>query len=346
MLALQTNVSAQNIGIGTLAPLARLHVADSAVVFTGPVSLPVPAGLPPVTGGGTRMMWYPNKAAFRAGNVSGTQWNENNVGSYSSAFGRSTRASGQYATAFGLSTTASGIGAFAAGDGSNASGVNAVAFGEDTKATKNNSLVIGQYNEEQGTTPNWENEYAFIVGGGYVEDIGGIATITRKNVFTVSKVGTTVIGGATIIKNAFTAQDISLLKDTVFIDKPVGIGLIGSPKTSLDVNGGLTLRKGFASVTFTGAPVPVTVGDNSFIEIAADNNTAVVRLSNGAVTGQLLILVCGTGSFKLVRGSTTAGSSNVQLPADRILNVNDTIMLMYYNGDWYEVSYTNISFVL
>lgn len=41
-------------------------------------------GVIPVEGAGTRMMWYPAKAAFRAGqiglNKDGTQWNNSNVG--------------------------------------------------------------------------------------------------------------------------------------------------------------------------------------------------------------------------------------------------------------------------
>ena len=58
--------SAQNVGIGTLSPVARLHVADSSVVFTAIGDIPATPGNVPVSGAGRRMMWYPDKAAFRA----------------------------------------------------------------------------------------------------------------------------------------------------------------------------------------------------------------------------------------------------------------------------------------
>src|SRR5215203_3566689 len=102
-----------NVGIGTTAPLARLHVKDSAVLFSAAGDLPVTPALPPLQGPGRRMMWYPNKAAFRAGYVNGMQWDQNNIGSYSFAAGKVTTASGNSSTAFGKET-------YAAGDNSSA----------------------------------------------------------------------------------------------------------------------------------------------------------------------------------------------------------------------------------
>ena len=64
--------AAQNVGIGTSTPIARLHVADSNVLFTGPVTIPgTTTYYPPASGAGSRMMWYPQKAAFRVGFVDG-----------------------------------------------------------------------------------------------------------------------------------------------------------------------------------------------------------------------------------------------------------------------------------
>lgn len=74
---------AGKVGINTSTPLAMLHVADSSVVFTGGASPPQTPGNPPVSGAGVRMMWYPDKAAFRAGLAEGTSWDKVNVGNYS-----------------------------------------------------------------------------------------------------------------------------------------------------------------------------------------------------------------------------------------------------------------------
>ena len=66
------------------------------------------------TGPGARLLWYPSKAAFRAGAVSGTQWDDASIGSYSTAIGRNAVASAQYSLAMGYSTFATGTNSTAA----------------------------------------------------------------------------------------------------------------------------------------------------------------------------------------------------------------------------------------
>jgi hypothetical protein len=83
----------------------------------------------PTTGQGTRMMWYPRKAAFRAGFVFGAQWDESNIGFFSNAFGRNSRASGDFSFAGGIESVASNIGSFAFGEANFATGRNSVALG-------------------------------------------------------------------------------------------------------------------------------------------------------------------------------------------------------------------------
>ncbi len=64
---LGNSLPAQNVGIGTTAPVARLHVADSNVLFTGPLTLPATTTYyPPASGAGSRMMWYPQKSYFQS----------------------------------------------------------------------------------------------------------------------------------------------------------------------------------------------------------------------------------------------------------------------------------------
>jgi len=87
------------------------------------------AGNVPTEGSGTRLMWYPQKAAFRAGSISGTQWDDANIGAYSVAIGQDVRASGDNATAFGLRSVAAQVSSFAAGEDNTASGAASVALG-------------------------------------------------------------------------------------------------------------------------------------------------------------------------------------------------------------------------
>lgn len=163
-------LQAQNVGIGTTSPVARLHVADSAVVFTRNNSILNYSAYPPVQGSGVRMMWYPEKAAFRVGAVDdGTingapgacpscpnYWNRDSIGGFSFASGYITKASGSYSTAMGFhsiasgeastalgSSTASNGGATAMGISATASGYNSTAIGLNSTASGNYSTAIG-----------------------------------------------------------------------------------------------------------------------------------------------------------------------------------------------------------
>ncbi|MES2429360.1 MAG: tail fiber domain-containing protein [Bacteroidota bacterium] len=150
----------QNVGIGTTTPLARLHVKDSGVLFSATGVALVNAADVPVSGAGRRMLWYADKGAFRAGYVSGLQWDTDSIGAYSvamgfstvatasrsTAFGYATAARGQYATALGSNTIASGESSIAFGSGTIASGFKSIALGNGSQATAPNSISIGYFN--------------------------------------------------------------------------------------------------------------------------------------------------------------------------------------------------------
>jgi hypothetical protein len=138
------------VGINTTFPLAMLHVADSSVVFTGPYPLPSDPAPPPVEGAGTRMMWYADKAAFRAGAVNGDQWNKESIGPYSIAGGFNTKASGIGSLAFGYETVAGDSAAIALGLQTEALGKYAVAMGSGTQASGYASMAVGLNSASSG----------------------------------------------------------------------------------------------------------------------------------------------------------------------------------------------------
>src|SRR4030095_11451175 len=151
------------VGITTATPAAMLHVKDSSVVFTGAASLPGSPGAPPVTGAGIRMMWYPDKAAFRAGYVSGTQWNKDSIGIHSIAMGQNSKATGfssvsmgssiargDYSVALGSGSVASGNNSLTFGPSAIASGGFSIALGFNTSASGNSSIAIGGGSEASG----------------------------------------------------------------------------------------------------------------------------------------------------------------------------------------------------
>ena len=129
------------VGIGTINPEFRLTIeTDGGIIAKGSNN----AGADLTTSGvGTRMIWYPKKAAFRAGYVSGSQWDDSNIGSYSMAAGQSTLASAPYSAAFGGGTTASGANSVAMGISTTASGSSSIAMGQGSIAGGQASAAFG-----------------------------------------------------------------------------------------------------------------------------------------------------------------------------------------------------------
>jgi trimeric autotransporter adhesin len=83
----------------------------------------------PIEGAGTRFMWLPYKGAVRGGYINGTQWDDANVGYFSTAFGNNARASGDYGFAAGQDVVAANSWSTAFGQFSTASGAASVAMG-------------------------------------------------------------------------------------------------------------------------------------------------------------------------------------------------------------------------
>jgi hypothetical protein len=81
-----------------------------------------------------RMFFDVSKGAFRAGSASGAAWDNVNVGTKSTAFGRDNTASGNDSFAVGAWSVASGTNATAIGQGATASGFRSVALGDVTTA--------------------------------------------------------------------------------------------------------------------------------------------------------------------------------------------------------------------
>ncbi len=141
------NSNTGNVGIGTSAPLARLHVVDSAVLYSGThllnYSSPAP---PPITGEGNRMMWYAPKAAFVAGNFDincNNCWNKDSIGFHSFGAGYNPKAIGLSSVSLGAGNIARESGSVAMGINSTAIGFASVAIGHISRADKYASVAIG-----------------------------------------------------------------------------------------------------------------------------------------------------------------------------------------------------------
>ncbi len=136
-------VFTQNVGIGTTTPAARLHVTDSSVLFSSAGDVPAAAGRIPISGAGRRMMWYPDKAAFRVGYVNSTQWDKDSIGISSFGAGTNVIAKGRDAIALGNGSKALGQGSFSAGTSNISSGFFSFSLGSFTEAYGELSVAMG-----------------------------------------------------------------------------------------------------------------------------------------------------------------------------------------------------------
>lgn len=168
-----------------------------------------------ISGAGTRLLWYPKKAAFRAGQVAGAQWDDANIGTNSFAGGLSTTASGAASVALGSSTTASGAQSSVLGGSSNtasntsasvlggssntASGVSsAVTGGSSNTASGSASIVLGGSNNQAtgltavalGTGARATHNYSFV----YSNDSVNLIQSSRAGQFVIKATGGVWIG--------------------------------------------------------------------------------------------------------------------------------------------------------
>ncbi len=237
-----------NVGIGTTQPTARLHVADSSVVFTGSVLQP-PATTtinPPVQGAGTRTMWFPALGAFRTGYVDGTQWDRNNIGRLSFASGFNNVASGEYAVAMGVLN--------------NATGLNSVCLGKQNSAIGTSAICIG--------TNNIVGNFAFAIGTGNQAGNPGAVALGEATAavgnysFTAGVVTSAYAYGGTSIGSYNDNTDTPDPQTPVSTDR---IFQIGNGDFFINSNAMTVLRNGNVGVGTTTPNFPVsfpnTLGD-------------------------------------------------------------------------------------
>lgn len=111
------------------------------------------------------MMWHPFKGAFRVGEITGTEWDDVNIGFYSWAGGLNTRAAayGSFAfgdgtnvtsvlgAGFGSSNQISGTAGFSTGAGNFCAGFSCVALGFTNRAGGQGSVAIGERTIAEGS---------------------------------------------------------------------------------------------------------------------------------------------------------------------------------------------------
>jgi hypothetical protein len=160
------------------------------------------------------MVWFPGRAAFRAGGTDSfgvSYWDVGTLGQYSAAFGQNTRASGNHSFAAGQTTTASGNESVALGNNGTSSGerslafngtatgVGAVAIGSGAQATYDDALALGPSSIAGGLAsivigPSIANGNFGVAIGLQNSASGQFSVAIGKNARTAQRQGSVVIG--------------------------------------------------------------------------------------------------------------------------------------------------------
>jgi hypothetical protein len=308
-------LNAQNVGIGTTTPQARLHVTDSNVLFTGH-GIPLDPGYvtpdPPATGMGFRMMWYPGKTAFRVGYVGGNRWDKDSVGMFSFAagdnpaakglssfaFGSNAEAKGDYATAIGQNTKAIGKNSVALGLGAEAIGFQSMSIGFSTLVNGGTSVAIGNRTEANGTVSTAigshtqaNGDYSTAIGRSTIANAVNSTAIGYNNTAngsyaTAMGIGTISKGYASFVTGMY--NDSILLGNQTFNPSDLTpIFIIGNGNNILDrTNAMVVLKNGNVSIGNNGIPVNrlhITGGTG----LTLINNSGYMTI--GSVTGTNMV---------------------------------------------------------
>jgi hypothetical protein len=308
-----------NTGIGTVSPAARLHVIDSSVVFSASDIASFSPNDPPISGEGRRMMWYADKAAFRAGYVITNRWDKDSIGKYSFAAGYNTKAKGIYSTAWGNNTEATGDKASTWGNFTDATGENATAWGNSTNAFGNNATAWGSF-----TTATGENATAMgrtTTARGFSSLVIGLyndPVLINPETDITPNTPLFIVGNGSF----FISSNALLVRK----DGNVGIGT-STPNTLIDIKGDVAYSKNTVNV-LNGMNNDINPGRYSFISI--DGPTAAFSLSGftGGVDGKILTVLNLTGQNMTIVSQTSSTSSAV----NRINTLSGTDIVTIGNG--------------
>lgn len=337
-------VNAQNVGIGTTLPKTLLHVQDSSVMFTGKNGIG-DFGLPPVSGPGSRLMWYANANAFRAGRVTGNQWDMDSTGRYSVAMGFNTKASGGSSAAFGSGTEASGGYAFATGIDTRAIATWSTAMGSNTEASGNWSTAFGNFTTASGTNSTASGRLSLASGSqSFASGEETIASGLRATAMgfrtDAGSTASTTLGYGTIARG-YACTAIGYYNSSVTIDIQSNITstsplfIIGNGDgPSERKNAFVVLKNGNVGIGNNSPQDKVTIADADdptmqfqragfdigFVQTAGNNFRLGTNSSNN--TGNVVLRANGADRFTLMPNGNATLSGTLTQNSDSRLKTN------------------------
>jgi hypothetical protein len=273
-----------------------------------------------VAGAGTRMFWYPRKSAFRAGLVTGTEWDDSNIGNYSFALGTNVTASGVNSIALGSSSVASDVGSIVIGNLSTSSGLGSIAIGENVTSSGIVSTALGK-------SMNVSGDYSFGIG----LDVSFVPySVTGDNIMSIMGgnvgIGTTspiaplTLGSSTVDGSIFAYGEI----DQGALADGSGVQMMWYPRKAAfraGYEGGVQWNDsniGYYSASF--GTSGIASGSTSFSVGNQSHATGDLSVSFGSMND-----VSGNNSFLFGQNTTLSGNNSFAIVLDS--NLSPTVAL-------------------
>jgi hypothetical protein len=247
-------------------------------------------GVIPSLSKGSRLIWHPRKAAFRAGYVDGSEWDNPNIGTYSIATGISTMASGSASVAMGVLCTANGLASAAIGNHPFASGNYSIAMGYYPEANGNYSTALGSVTHANGIASTAIG-YMTTAGGDYSTAMG-YQTSASANLSTAmgylttaSGIGSTAMGAHTTASGYFSTA----IGCGVSTNNMIGACIIGDTSTTIITNSSavneMTMRFSGGYRLFTNSAATVgcslAIGGTSWLIMSDSTKKELFVPANG-----------------------------------------------------------------
>ncbi|MBK7883511.1 MAG: hypothetical protein IPJ81_06730 [Chitinophagaceae bacterium] len=284
---------------------APVYTADRGVkIITGDVIRLTDT----VEGAGTKFQWIYDLAAFRAGEVSGTQWDVANIGQYSFSGGQNNIASGtgsfsigsvnessgNYSATIGAGNIASSLYATAIGSGSTASGASSFAAGESLTASGNNSTSFGTTNTASGVVSTAIGNFTKAVGNNSLSTGVGTYMNTLNGV---------VFGAYNDTTNYYLNNtSTQVATDPIFtIGNGIGVGVRANAFQMLR-NGATKFSSGITTTTDTTTFKPMVMDADGNVRKTSTWGVGIKNIynSNGILTGDRVIT--GDGNDLTITG--------------------------------------------
>jgi hypothetical protein len=285
-----------------------------------------------------RILWYPNKNAFLAGNIRigtpdsvgvnsfATGYRSKSRGMYSQAMGYKAIANGDYSTAIGKNAVANNINSFALGDSTQAYGLDSYAFGAGAIASGPGSYAFGSDGRDKngnlsGSKTTASGSYSFAIGQGSIAS--NTSAFASGLLATASGKGSTAIGFGTVAQGEYSTAMGAFTKSYGTVSTSIGAFTVANSDVSTAM-GMLTSATGYGSTALGYSSV-------TNAESATAMGYATLASGIGSTAMGLSTVASGSGSTSMGSSTTSSGYFSTALGYNTTAQCYASMVLGRYN---------------